>query len=71
MSPTLTGDHENRVTDYTAIACYVAKRYADYSEGLPTLRASGGDIGGGTEGLILSVSAKCQNQTSTEKVNDG
>ena len=47
MSPTLTGDHENRITDYTAIACYTAKRYAEYSEDLPTLRASGADIGGG------------------------
>ena len=50
---TLTGDHENRVTDYTSIVCYTAKRYAEYTEGLPTLRASGADIGGGSEGLIL------------------
>ena len=53
MSPTLTGDHENRITDYTAIACYTAKRYAESSEDLPTLRASGADIGGGSEGIIL------------------
>lgn len=26
---------------------FIAERYAEYMEGLPTLRASGGDIGGG------------------------
>lgn len=31
---------------------YVATQYAGYKETLPTLRASGGDLGGGSEGLI-------------------
>lgn len=52
-TPTLTGDHENRVTDYTAIVCYTATQYAGYTENLPILKASGGDIGGGSEGLIV------------------
>lgn len=29
------------------LVMFVANRYAQYEEGLPTLRASGGDIGGG------------------------
>ena len=32
---------------------FIANRYAEYKEGLPTLRASGGDTGGGGEGLIV------------------
>ena len=31
--PTLTGDHENRVTDYTAIAVYRQEAFGQYSEG--------------------------------------
>lgn len=34
---------------------YVATQYAGYKETLPTLRASGGDLGGGSEGLILII----------------
>ena len=30
VCPTLTGDHENRITDYTAILCYNDRRRADY-----------------------------------------
>ena len=51
VSPTLTGDHENRITDYSAIVCYTAKQYAKYTEDVPTLRASGADIGGGQKEL--------------------
>ena len=35
------------------LVMFVANRYAQYEEGLPTLRASSGDIGGGSEGLIV------------------
>lgn len=35
------------------LVMFVANRYAQYEEDLPTLRASGGDIGGGSEGLIV------------------
>ncbi len=45
--PTITGDHENRITDYTAICC--ASSHAGYSESIGTLRAAGGDLGGGSE----------------------
>ena len=64
VCPTLTGDHQNRVTDYTAIVCecYIANRYAEYIEGLPTLRASGGDTGGGGEGLIVYESLPKDNR---------
>ena len=51
----MTGDHENRVTDYTALACYVANRFAEYEEDKPILRASGGDIGGGRKELSVSI----------------
>lgn len=51
--PTLTGDHQNRITDYTALAVYTPGRYAEYTENLPILRASGGDCGGGSEGIVV------------------
>lgn len=53
-APTITGDHQNRVTDYTAICC--ASSHAGYAEGIGTLRAAGGDLGGGSEMLAVSHS---------------
>ena len=44
--------------------CYASKRYAEYVEDIPMIRASGGDIGGGSEALILYPSrtgALCAN----------
>lgn len=35
------------------IKCYTPTGYGRYTEGLGTLRASGGDYGGGTEMLII------------------
>jgi DNA (cytosine-5)-methyltransferase 1 len=83
IAPTITGDHNNRVTDYTSLICYgigngqanqsyseevvgalncmhdqqaVCYRqggFAEYIEGeVGTLRAAGGDFGGGSENLI-------------------
>lgn len=80
-APTITGDHQNRVTDYTAIcvadrptpeidtndtafslmsrdykaprAIYSASSHAGYAEGIGTLRAAGGDLGGGSEMLVI------------------
>ena len=82
ITPTLVGDHQNRITDYTAVmiidhsrrhdyqpmetvptmeahmgtgggnvplVLFTPKRYAEYAEELPTLRASGGDVGGGVK----------------------
>lgn len=81
-APTITGDHQNRVTDYTAIcvadhptpkidtddtafslmsrdykaphAVYSTSSHAGYAEGIGTLRAAGGDLGGGSEMLAVS-----------------
>jgi len=52
---TLSGDHDNRVTDYTncVVEGFVPTGFAQYKRGNPTLRASGADIGGGSEALIL------------------
>ena len=83
-APTITGDHQNRITDYTAIcvadhptpkidvddtafslmsrdykaphAVYSASSHAGYTEGVGTLRAAGGDLGGGSEMLTVSHS---------------
>lgn len=53
IAPTITGDHENRITDYSALAVYKQDaQYGSYSTGLPLLRKSGGDIGGGSEAII-------------------
>lgn len=30
VCPTITGDHENRITDYTAILCWNERRRCDY-----------------------------------------
>ena len=49
VCPTITGDHENRITDYTAILCYNDRRRCDYhiAEGAsPTVTAKYGTGGG-------------------------
>jgi DNA (cytosine-5)-methyltransferase 1 len=59
-APTLTGDHQNRVTDYTAVCVgneqtvYSAGGFGKYKSGFVTLRASGDDYGGGTETLAVT-----------------
>jgi site-specific DNA-cytosine methylase len=100
IAPTMTGDHQNRVTDYTGIAvqpvcfepkywksnsdgvaetqmatqykdpqiiaavdcrngtAYTANQFANYTEGVGTLRANGGDLGGGSESLIANQSVR-------------
>lgn len=53
VSPTLTGDHQNRVTDYTAIVveCFATKGFGEYekSEISATLKASGTEVHGGAK----------------------
>lgn len=90
IAPTMTGDHQNRVTDYTGIvtyayqrtdelkeskvsstqsarqyksptdlvAAYTSNQFANYTEGVGTLRANGGDLGGGSESLVASQSVR-------------
>ena len=54
--PTLTGDHQKRVTDYTAIVAelkgFSLSGFAQYKEQVGTLKSSGGDLGGGSKTLI-------------------
>lgn len=56
--PTITGDHENRITDYTAIAIerktYNEQSFSHYKESdkCSTLKAKAGNIGNGSECLI-------------------
>lgn len=56
--PTITGDHENRITDYTAIAieCHTfnEQSFSHYkeSEKCSTLKAKAGNIGNGSERLV-------------------
>lgn len=56
--PTITGDHENRITDYTAIAIerktYNEQSFSYYKESNKclTLKAKAGNIGNGSECLI-------------------
>ena len=42
--PTLTGDHENRITDYTELATYIQPAFGDFRESdiANTLKASDG-----------------------------
>lgn len=56
--PTITGDHENRITDYTAIAIerktFNEQSFSHYKESdkCSTLKAKAGNIGNGSERLI-------------------
>lgn len=56
--PTITGDHENRVTDYTAITIerktFNEQSFSHYKESdkCSTLKAKAGNIGNGSECLI-------------------
>lgn len=56
--PTITGDHENRITDYTAIAIerktFNEQSFSHYKESdkCSTLKAKTGNIGNGSECLI-------------------
>lgn len=56
--PTITGDHENRITDYTAIAIehktFSEQSFSSYKENdkCSTLKAKAGNIGNGSECLI-------------------
>lgn len=56
--PTITGDHENRITDYTAIAIerktFNEQSFSRYKESdkCATLKAKAGNIGNGSECLI-------------------
>lgn len=56
--PTITGDHENRITDYTAIAIerktFNEQFFSHYKESdkCSTLKAKAGNIGNGSECLI-------------------
>lgn len=66
VSPTITGDHENRVTNYTAVVCYSQTSFAQYAEQKPLLRASGGDLGG-SEGLIVYESLSSQDRSAVRQ----
>lgn len=56
--PTITGDHENRITDYTAIAIerktFNEQSFSHYKESdkCSTLKSKAGNIGNGSECLI-------------------
>ena len=57
--PTITGDHENRITDYTAIAIerktFNEQSFSHYKESdkCSTLKAKAGNIGNGSECLVV------------------
>ena len=57
--PTITGDHENRITDYTAIAVerktFNEQSFSHYKESdkSSTLKAKAGNIGNGSESLVV------------------
>lgn len=57
--PTITGDHENRITDYTAIAVerktFNEQSFSHYkkSDKCSTLKAKAGNIGNGSESLVV------------------
>lgn len=62
--PTITGDHENRITDYTAIAIerktFNEQSFSHYKESdkCSTLKAKSGNIGNGSECLIAEKAVR-------------
>lgn len=54
LVPTITGDHNGHMSDYTAIVCFSQDAYDKYEETEhgATLRASGEIYGGGSENLV-------------------
>ena len=62
--PTITGDHENRITDYTAIAIerktFNEQSFSSYKESgkCSTLKAKEGNIGNGSECLIAEKASR-------------
>lgn len=57
---------ENKeVAEPNNVSCYVPASYAGYEEEKPTLRASGGDAGGGSEGIIC-----CRQTTDIDPEKD-
>lgn len=53
-APTITGDHNSRVTDYTSIV-FENNSFGGYKRGIGALKASGGDNGGGSETLVVKL----------------
>lgn len=57
--PTITGDHENRITDYTAIVTerhtFNEQSFSHYkgSDKCSTLKAKAGNVGNGSESLVV------------------
>jgi DNA (cytosine-5)-methyltransferase 1 len=45
-------------TGASAAVAYTVTQYAQYAEGVGTLRANGGDLGGGSESLVLTYDAR-------------
>ena len=75
IAPTITGDHENRITDYTAIAIerqtFSEQSFSSYKESgkCSTLKAKAGNIGNGSECLVAektSVAVDVYNGAVTE-----
>ncbi len=62
--PTITGDHENRITDYTAIAIerktFNEQSFSNYKESdkCSTLKAKAGNIGNGSECLVAEKTVR-------------
>lgn len=62
--PTITGDHENRITDYTAIAIelktFNEQSFSCYKESdkCSTLKAKAGNIGNGSECLVAEKTVR-------------
>lgn len=54
--PTITRDHNSRITDYTAVVCFSQDAYDKYEEAqhAASLKASGGNYGGGSENLVCA-----------------
>lgn len=68
---TITGDHQNRVTDYTAIvSTYSSEAYDKWKQNEvgSSLRASGGMYQGGSESLVCTA-VDCRNGTENENIN--
>lgn len=69
VAPTITGDHQNRVTDYTAITVIDHSRRHSYQplDTVPTLEAAMGTGGGNVPMVLMTV----ESTNSNARIDDG
>jgi len=66
VAPCIIGAHKGHVSDHMAVVAYTPSSFGQYSEGAGTLKAEGGDLGGGSETLVATFArqSNCEYKAS-------